>query len=419
MRSEPQHPHRSSPLHAFNPTTRRWEPTIATTTNGSAASGGGAQGVAGYELAANPAAALRSPDGDPKQSANSTAPVLTLMTYNVFSGSASSSTPHAVQRTKAVLSTCQRSNACVIALQEVSSPFEQALRKERWFREQYVVTGLADYFATSTNDRSRTTAARGRDANDGCLIAVKKDLVAPQQLSASMLRLPGPQGKVLVVVDLNVGMRIATSHFESLSASASVRKAQYRHALEVLSGDAYVTDAASKSVLRPMSSLLLGDFNHASYTELDALVGNSHRPGAYIDATLPTPHGGNPRTPEWQFRQNPTFGDLFPFFEHSKDKRKPRRIDLILTQRDRFEVARTWTDGDRPLKVDKRRREERRPPDSEKPSSRGPSNGRPSSVTKDKTQKVKLRCREGKNGFCYPSDHLAVLATVRLKPPPP
>lgn len=151
-------------------------------------------------------------------------PPLTVMTYNVFSGSASSSTPHAQHRTKGVLSLIRRSRPSVVALQEVSVAFEHSLRRERWFREEFTVTGLSDYFATSSHaDKSRATpatatpaaaaAARGRNADDGCLLAIRKDLVGglpstatshtpPSSPKATMLKLPGPQGKVLVMVDL-------------------------------------------------------------------------------------------------------------------------------------------------------------------------------------------------------------------------
>lgn len=134
--------------------------------------------------------------------------ILTLLTYNVFSGSSTPSNSHPGKRRTAALRVIQRAQPDVIALQEVSSEFERCLRRENWFRRDWITTSLADYFDVSTGGRSTSINARRED--DGCLLALRrallnrgdKDETREKMMTASafMLRLDGDQGKVLVSV---------------------------------------------------------------------------------------------------------------------------------------------------------------------------------------------------------------------------
>lgn len=129
----------------------------------------------------------------------------TCVTYNVFSGALSKSVPHAAHRTKSAISVLSRSKAHVIALQEVSLAFERTLRKERWLRQDWLLTSVQDYFETAD-----TTSAGHEVEKDGCLIAIKKSM-ADQSAYASMSPLSGQQGKVLIIVKAKGGVRVLPS----------------------------------------------------------------------------------------------------------------------------------------------------------------------------------------------------------------
>jgi hypothetical protein len=89
-----------------------------------------------------------------------------------------------------------------MALQEVSSTFERALLRERWLQADWAITSLRDYFRSSTGGKSERASARGED--DGVLLAVRRDVLQEGAGggSATMMRLSGPQGKVLVSLSL-------------------------------------------------------------------------------------------------------------------------------------------------------------------------------------------------------------------------
>lgn len=227
---------------------------------------------------------------------------VTFLTYNVFSGSFSAKVPHSKQRTKGALAILKQAQADIIALQEVSLQFERSLRREGWFRKHWHVTSLHDYFLTSTDGHSATS--NGRQEDDGCLLAIRKGKAAEQE--AHMALLAGSQGKVAIGVDASlVGGspllqlrltgsqgRIVTSHFESLAGNASIRRQQYMQVLEWEPG------------------ILLGDFNHTSDLELQPFA-------EYRDTTADS---------------GATFGELYPWYEGSRDRRKPKRLDLVLAK---------------------------------------------------------------------------------------
>lgn len=190
-------------------------------------------------------------------------------------------------------------------------------------------------------------------------------------------------------------MRIATSHFESLAPNEAIRTSQYRETAS------HLLDISDE----PPPCICIGDFNHASYSELAPLVGCAG-PGLFKDV-------GTSSEP---FRANATFGELYPFFDGSRERRKPRRIDLVLVGPG-LEATDTWTDGGDAIQTEKSRRP--------KPDEAGGKKRR------ERPKKTKLRCKEGKGGYCCecgpfvgegladavaidPSDHLAVLATVGL-----
>lgn len=143
-------------------------------------------------------------------------------------------------------------------------------------------------------------------------------------------------------------------------------------------------------------SIVLADFNHSSYGELKALVGPAKPPasasGLFVDcavtirneATSPSPSKTTISTD--LLRDNATFGELYPYFEGSRrrEKRKPRRLDIILARGDNLKLVKLWTDGQKAIQIDKRDRPQKEDKGSQK--------------SEQKSHKVKLRCQQGKGG---------------------
>lgn len=96
------------------------------------------------------------------------------------------------------------------------------------------------------------------------------------------------------------------------------------------------------------------------------------------------------------FRDRPTFGELYPYFKGSRrERRKPRRIDLILSaDADAWslQLEQAWLVGDSPLSVKKRVKTPKGPLKGGEGTER-----RRQPVVKTKT--VNLRCQEGKGGY--------------------
>lgn len=152
------------------------------------------------------------------------------------------------------------------------------------------------------------------------------------------------------------------------------------------------------------SSVLMGDFNHSTYEELSGLVGNPHseQPSdpLYQDVgfSKSISQGGastsrsDKRSRQDPLRDNATFGELYPYFPGSrrKEKRKPRRLDLILVKGDDLTFGSYWTEGDKPIAVER----------IEKPAR---VDERSVPLKSSKKHKVRLKCKEGKNGHCCES----------------
>ncbi|KAK9899059.1 Endonuclease/exonuclease/phosphatase [Cystobasidium minutum MCA 4210] len=314
---------------------------------------------------------------------------LTCMTYNVFSGALSKSVPHATHRTRHAIDLLARSKCDVIALQEVSPAFEQALRREAWLRQDWHLTSLRDYFETASGPNSN------RSDQDGCIMAVKRAIL-DTGTCAHMTALPGDQGKVLIMIRAANGIHFVTSHFESLASSERTRLHQYEK-----------TSALLKDV---PTAIILADFNHSSYGELKSLVGPVRPPasasGLFTDCAVVNHETTKSQTSKPStldpLRDYATFGELYPFFEGSRrrEKRKPRRLDIVLARGDNLKLVKLWTDGSKPVQIDKRDRPHNVVKDSQ--------------AAKQKSYKVKLRCQQGKGGNLYASDHLAVLATFDI-----
>lgn len=158
---------RQVPLYKFCSTIKQWQ---AATPNTSAS---------------NQASTTQATTGTPIR--------FTCITYNVFSGPLSKSIPHATHRTRHAIDVLARSKCDIIALQEVSPAFEQALRRESWLRRDWYITSLRDYFETASK------SGTAESENDGCIMAIKANLYNDAAW-ANMLPLPGQQGKVLIVV---------------------------------------------------------------------------------------------------------------------------------------------------------------------------------------------------------------------------
>lgn len=170
-----------------------------------------------------------------------------------------------------------------------------------------------------------------------------------------------------------------TSHFESLAASAKTRVHQYNQLLDSTKG--------------LQSCVILADFNHSAYEELKFLVKTQKH--LSLNEIPPFTDCGHPAAIQRglsqasssssadPLRDNATFGLLYPFYEGSrrKEKRKPRRLDLVLVKGDEIQLVRQWTDGHIPIQVDRRERSSKEVKEDEV-----------------KTQKVKLRCQQGKGG---------------------
>lgn len=176
-----------------------------------------------------------------------------------------------------------------------------------------------------------------------------------------------------------------------MSENASTRVRQYRES----------SDYLERYSSAHSGSILLGDFNHTSYSELDAFFGRtrSHSAAPPTSSYEDLAHPGKDKDGD-SLRDGPTFGSLYPFFPNSNERRKPRRIDLILGSRGAFQLLSTRTEGGRPVEVE--RKEKRKTTQQD-----GQTGGQPGSTTvqsdgggkSKKRKKMKLRCQEGKGGY--------------------
>jgi hypothetical protein len=187
---------------------------------------------------------------------------------------------------------------------------------------------------------------------------------------------------------MSTQLTFASSHFESMASNASIRKLQFEEVLHLLD---------------PLSScVIMADFNHSSYNELQSFfeIPNAfpESPSTFRDVTLETPLQATAPGSSKQsvpaldpLRDMPTWGSLFPYYEGSKrrEKRKPRRLDLILVRGPALRLSRYWTDGDKPIQVERNVK----PHKPMAKSAKGKPNG----------QRVRLRYNRGKSGYCCTS----------------
>lgn len=187
---------------------------------------------------------------------------LTLLTYNVLA------TPiYSELRTEAVLAILEKSDAHIIALQEVDDWFLNALVAAPWVK--------AGYHHSSENGRPF--------APGGQLILAKQPLE-----SVSVMVMPGRQRRVLMIAELVIGGRrlaVATTHMESFLDDGPTRAEQLRGIFGLLKG---ADDA-----------LLLGDLNFGDGAEPETAALDA----AYVDLWSELRAGDAGFT--WNMKDNP------------------------------------------------------------------------------------------------------------------
>jgi poly(A) polymerase len=168
---------------------------------------------------------------------------LTLVTYNVLA------TPiYQTLRAKAVLSILKRTDADIIALQEVTPWFLAHLVSANWVKARYHLT-----------ERNGDPFAPG-----GQLVLSKTPL---SSIKATVL--PGRQHRVLLVAELEIGSRtlaVATTHMESYLEDGPTRALQL--------------DTMFAAVLGADDAIVLGDLNFGDGAEPET----SRLDPAYVDA---------------------------------------------------------------------------------------------------------------------------------------
>ncbi|KAK4705583.1 hypothetical protein P7C70_g623, partial [Phenoliferia sp. Uapishka_3] len=278
------------------------------------------------------------------------------LTYNTYSASPSYTTRQSISLLRVIRST----RADLIVLQEVSETLEALLHREAWARD-YVMSTTRGFSEAAGKGNGGGGKAGGEEA---VLVMVKKDLMEMgSRCEFERLEVgPAEGGKALVELRLmnasgNEQLRLVTSHFSSLPQNAHIRRTQLSLALSFLT-----TSPAT-------SSLLLGDFNNASESELELLS------PFLTDSYTP------PSSSTDLFRDSPTYGELYPFFYGGRGaKRKPRRID------------RCYYGGSASVRgYELVGREQVRDAGGKR-----------------------IWDREGAEGRVWPSDHLGVVVTVRL-----
>lgn len=187
---------------------------------------------------------------------------LKLLTYNVLA------TPiYTELRTPAVLAILEKSDAHIIALQEVDDWFLSALVAAPWVK--------AGYHVSSENGRPF--------APGGQLILAKTPLQ-----SVSVTVMPGRQRRVLMIAELVMGgrrMAVATTHMESFLEDGPTRAEQLRGIFELLK------DADD--------AVLLGDLNFGDGAEPETAAIDA----AYVDFWSVL-HAGEPGF-TWNMADNP------------------------------------------------------------------------------------------------------------------
>ncbi|GAA5986376.1 hypothetical protein JCM5350_002898 [Sporobolomyces pararoseus] len=244
---------------------------------------------------------------------------LRLLTWNTFS----SSPEHRQSQALAILSHLAESRADIVSLQEVSKPFESLLRRESWSQAGWVMTSLDEYWRAAGKDGQGKGKKEGK--REGVLILVRRELWSEESEIGfvKLKRGNNEQAKALVVLrilrDGSEILRLATSHFSSLPQNSRLRQSQYSVALSLLNTSP-----------RASHSILLGDFNASSSTELDPFSSSLRDVGPQPTKAQLSQLFSNAERLDFKFRHRPTFGTLYPLVSLTSTKpRKPRRIDRI------------------------------------------------------------------------------------------
>lgn len=223
------------------------------------------------------------------------APTLTLVTWNVLAD-------EPAPRLPALMAALRGANADVIALQEVTPAFIEALEAEAWAKPYHTLT-----------HEGRPTAAAG-------LFILSRWPF--EEIRMGFLPGRGDRGVVVGVFRAH-GRRIAvgTVHLESALDAGPLRAQQLDKAWTYLGG---ADDA-----------FLMGDFN----------VGDGAQPEtAHLRADFADAWPGGP--PTWNIEKNPMAK------RNSFSGEASRRIDRILVKSDAWRVESARLLGDAPVEVD-------------------------------------------------------------------
>ncbi|MFH2010865.1 MAG: endonuclease/exonuclease/phosphatase family protein [bacterium] len=196
-------------------------------------------------LAAAPAACRRKPsEGSGAQPAarRPTTTQLTLLTYNVLSDPR-----RAAERAPALLQILREVDADIVALQEAAPWFVKLLRDQPWFRSRY-----------------RTTSIGAANVAPGGLLILSRFPITRSLVA----RLPGRQGRVVLMADLRIDgttVAVGTVHLESFLQDGARRAEQLKLVFPLLQHGA--------------DAILMGDFNF----EEGAVPETAHLDKAYKD----------------------------------------------------------------------------------------------------------------------------------------
>ena len=144
---------------------------------------------------------MRLPWGRPR--------TLRLLTWNVWFG-----LERPLRRSEALFSTVSGAKADIIAFQEVTAPFLESLRGERWLKRSYT---LSDPAGTSIDGYGNLIATR----------------FTPDEISVEPF--PSAMGRKLVVVEGTIDSSrwaFGCVHLESLQESAAARGRQLEQAFD-------------------------------------------------------------------------------------------------------------------------------------------------------------------------------------------
>ena len=210
---------------------------------------------------------------------------LRLLTYNVLA------TPiYTKLRTRAILEILERSEADIIALQEVGEWFLRELVAAPWVTANYHLS----------EDRGRPFAPGGQ-------LIMARTPISSLKVSVQ----PGRQRRVLMIAELEFGgrrMAVATAHLESFLKDAPIRAQQL--------------DEIFIALERADDAILLGDLNFGDGAKLET----ERVPSSYVDVWS-TLHPGKPGL-TWNMAENP-LARIGAFIGEPD-----RRLDWILMRSD-------------------------------------------------------------------------------------